>query len=325
MTQDTANLPATTADKAPLSAGGKVAAIVPANVEQAWRMAQAVHAASMAPKGFTKPEQIMVAMMHGMEVGLTPMAALQSIAVVNGMPTIWGDGALGLVRASGLLDDFAEEVTGDGMAMVATCTVRRVRQRSPVVRTFSAEDAKRAGLWGKSGPWQSYPRRMLQMRARSYALRDGFADVLRGLHVHEEARDITPYSETHTVPSERVTIAALEAQAEDVADVDPETGEVAPSEPEAPEETVSQPAQEPAGAPPRLTPAERRRQTVDDLAARIENATTFAELAELAQEQTKLTPAMEKAGGEWPEECRRLGAAIMARQAELSAAPEDAA
>jgi hypothetical protein len=54
------------------------------------------------------------------------------------------------------------------------------------------EDAKRAGLAGKQGPWQQYPKRMLQMRARAFALRDVFPDVLRGVYVAEEAADMPP-------------------------------------------------------------------------------------------------------------------------------------
>ena len=60
-----------------------------------------------------------------------------------------------------------------------------------MVREFSMQDAKQAGLTGKQGPWSQYPRRMLQMRARAFALRDVFADVLRGVHVAEEAQDIS--------------------------------------------------------------------------------------------------------------------------------------
>jgi hypothetical protein len=57
---------------------------------------------------------------------------------------------------------------------------------------FSVADAKKASLWGKAGPWQSYPDRMLQMRARGFGLRDKFADALRGLSIAEEAMDIAP-------------------------------------------------------------------------------------------------------------------------------------
>ena len=63
-------------------------------------------------------------------------------------------------------------------------------------------DAKRAGLAGKSGPWTQYPRRMLQMRARGFALRDAFPDLLRGLVTAEEAMDYP----TPTPPREPVQV-----------------------------------------------------------------------------------------------------------------------
>lgn len=63
-------------------------------------------------------------------------------------------------------------------------------REEPVERTFSEAAARRANLWGKSGPWQQYPERMLQMRARAFALRDVFCDVLRGLGSAEEQGDI---------------------------------------------------------------------------------------------------------------------------------------
>lgn len=182
---------AKTTTKAPLRATGALSPIVPQTIEEAFRLAAAVVAARMAPKGFDTPEKAMVAIMHGLEVGLTPMAALQSIAVVNGFPTIWGDGALGLVRGSGQLAGFREWTTGEGDERVAHCEVTR-RGEGALCRSFSVADARRAGLWSKQGPWQNYPDRMLQMRARSFALRDGFADVLRGLRIREEVDDYEP-------------------------------------------------------------------------------------------------------------------------------------
>ena len=175
-----------------LQAGGSVKAIVPQDFDGAWRIATAVTKAGMAPKGLETPEKAMVAIMHGMEVGLTPMAALQSIAVVNGRPTIWGDGALGLVQGSGLMEAHKEWFEGTGDTRKAYCTVKR--KGDPEIKTgeFSVADAKKASLWGKSGPWSQYPDRMLKMRARGFALRDGFSDVLRGLGIAEEVQDIQP-------------------------------------------------------------------------------------------------------------------------------------
>ena len=167
--------------------------IIPQDIEQAYRMAQLIHQSGTAPKGMDTPEKIVTAIIHGSEIGLPPMQALQSIAVINGRPTIWGDGALSLVRASGLLEDFEEVVKGTGDTMFAVCTAMRRGQATAIQHSFSMGDAKLASLLDKD-PWKKYPRRMLQMRARSWVLRDGFADVLRGLSVAEEARDITPSS-----------------------------------------------------------------------------------------------------------------------------------
>jgi hypothetical protein len=128
--------------------------------------------------------------MHGATVGLGPIAAVQSIAVIDGMPTIWGDGALSIVERSGLLDDMLEEYEVDAEeGLTAICTMRRRHRPTPIVNRFSMAMAEHARLLQKEGPWQSYPQRMLRMRARAWTIRDGFADVLRGLHIREEVDD----------------------------------------------------------------------------------------------------------------------------------------
>jgi hypothetical protein len=178
-----------------MQAGAPVRAIVPQDFEGAWRIASAICKAGMAPRGLDQPEKAMVAIMHGLEVGLTPMNALQSIAVVNGRPTIWGDGAIGLARASGLLEWMEEKFEGEGDSFTAICIVKRKGEPKPMRGDFSVGNAKKAGLWGKRGkqgeptPWITYPERMLKMRARAFALRDAFADVLKGLSIREEVQD----------------------------------------------------------------------------------------------------------------------------------------
>ena len=161
---------------------------------------------AMVPQSFRgKPEDIMLAIQMGSELGLAPMQALQNIAVINGRPSVWGDALIGLCRASPQCEDIEETVAGEGDAMTATCVATR-RGSSPVISAFSVADAKKAGLWGKTGPWTQYPKRMLQQRARGFALRDAFPDVLRGLWTAEEAADIAP-------PHAGVTIeAAAEPQ-----------------------------------------------------------------------------------------------------------------
>jgi hypothetical protein len=164
--------------------------------DDAYRFAKMVAASDFAPKDFkNKPESCLLAIQHGSEVGLSPMQSLQSIACINGRPSVWGDAALALVMGSPVCEHVRESIEGDGDSMVATCQAKRRGYENPTVARFSVADAKKAGLWGKAGPWTQYPKRMLQLRARGFALRDAFPDVLKGLVTAEEAQDYEPARE----------------------------------------------------------------------------------------------------------------------------------
>jgi hypothetical protein len=167
----------------PLRAGSKVQAIIPETVEEVFRIAKAIAASGLAPSGMKSAEQITIAIMHGAEIGLPPMQAVQRIAVVNGRPTIWGDAVPALLLSRGFkLREWETET-------VSFCEVTRP-DGTKIERSFSDADAKAAGLLGKAGPWTQYKRRMRQMRARGFAARDGAADVLAGLYISEEVQDI---------------------------------------------------------------------------------------------------------------------------------------
>jgi len=174
--------------KAPVSVGGKVGALIPQSFDEAYRLAQVLAASGMTPKDINTPEKVMVAIMAGAEIGMAPFQALQSFAIINGRPKLWGDGMMGVVRARGV--KVKEYFSGDGDAMIAWCEVTRPDTGEQTVRSFSVADAKVAGLWKKQGPWTTYPPRMLQMRARAWALRDGCADMLGGIQMAEEAQDV---------------------------------------------------------------------------------------------------------------------------------------
>ena len=130
---------------------------------------------------------IYIACSYGASLGMNPFQALQGIGVVNGKPTVYGDMLLGLIRP--LCQDFNEFF--DANTSTAVCQILRKGSRHPVQATFSWADAQRAGLAGKSGPWSQYPQRMMQMRARGFAIRDAFPDILSGIITREEAEDYT--------------------------------------------------------------------------------------------------------------------------------------
>lgn len=224
------------------------------------RFAKMVEGSGMAPKGMNAAA-IGVAIQMGFEVGMSPMQALQSTAVIHGRPAIYGDAAKALVEASGLMEDYDQwyEVdgkkltTGEGHARTPTpselkndtlicCVMSKRRGRAAMVSTFSVGDAKTATLWGKAGNWQTFPARMLMWRARGFNLRDNFGDVLKGLRTAEEAFDepveataaprVTPLHErlasraaslpTGPIPDAELVEPVKEAAPVDVAEPDPE-------------------------------------------------------------------------------------------------------
>jgi hypothetical protein len=181
------------------------------SLEDAFRFAKAIVSSGFAPRGMEKPESVLVALQWGAELGLTPMAALSNIAVVNGRPSLFGDAALALVRSSGQLESYSEEEVGErGKDSFGYKITAKRNGFDPQSETFTTADAKTAKLWGKAGPWTDYPARMLKFRARGFLLRDVFGDVLKGLRTMEEVRD-TPLEPINVTPADKVA-AGLTSQ-----------------------------------------------------------------------------------------------------------------
>lgn len=146
----------------------------------------------MIPKEYFKnPDNIVIAMLRGQRLGLDPIQSMEAIAMVNGKATLYGDHFLGvIIAASGYQGH--DEMTFDEIEKAeggpaATCTFYRNGQS--FTATYSKADAVRAGLWNSTPPWKKYPSRMLQMRARGFAGRNGFSDALKGMASYEEAKD----------------------------------------------------------------------------------------------------------------------------------------
>lgn len=174
-------------------------------VEGLKQYADVLFRGGLAPKGCVRLETVAAMIEVGRDVGLPVTQALANIAIVNGRPSIYGDGALALVRSSGLLEDFEETFEGEGDTLTAVCRVKRFGWAREKVERYSVADARKAKLWGKEGPWTTAPRRMLMFRARGFALRDEFGDVLIGLIFVEEAMDI-PAEPRQAEPVSVVTV-----------------------------------------------------------------------------------------------------------------------
>lgn len=161
----------------------------PQTFEQALTFAQYLADSDMVPKQYRgKAGDCLIAMQWGMEIGLKPLQALQSIAPINGKPSLYGDAGKALLLDAGcsIEEDDIEVIKAKGRAR---CKITRPG-RIPTERTFSIENAKTAGLWNKDGPWHQYPERQMAWRAFWFAARDAASDLLRGMGGAEEALDI---------------------------------------------------------------------------------------------------------------------------------------
>jgi hypothetical protein len=170
--------------------------MVATTLDEAIKIAGIIAKSKICPENLKdKPGDVLVAMQLGAEVGLKPLAAIQNIAVINGRPSIWGDAMLAICRQSKQFEYITERY--DEAKVMYTCIVKR-HNEPEFISTFSKEDAKLANLWNKQGAWTQYPKRMLQMRARGFALRDSFPDLLRGIITSEEAEDYPSEKRDHS-------------------------------------------------------------------------------------------------------------------------------
>jgi hypothetical protein len=213
----------------------------PQNLQQLEEFAKKVTGTSLVSPAYRgKPNDAFVAMLFGWEVAeLPPLTSLQFVAVINGKPAFFGDAMPGIALRKGMITDIEETVEGEGDAMTAVCRVTKANGKVAEQR-FSVADAKKAKLWGKSGPWTDYPRRMLQWRARSWAIRDAAPHLLFGPSV-EELRDIPARHagpelvKDVTPPVERLGPASAPPTHE------PDTGEVIDHAPEPEPERAPEP------------------------------------------------------------------------------------
>lgn len=202
--------------------------LIGSTLTERYRIAKAYYQGGMVPKSYKSAEQVMAGMQFAIELGLQPLTGLRNIAVINGNPSLWGDLPLALVRKSGKLVSIQEKIFDEedkeinienplGKPYLSVCETARKNEDGTISKMttfFTMDDAKRAGLLGRDNVWQTYPRRMLQMRARSQNLKDHFGDILLGASIAEydynyqpsenEFKDVTPQGEEIRNPSEEL-------------------------------------------------------------------------------------------------------------------------
>lgn len=189
---------------AKLAAGAPIAGIIPTTIDEAFRLADLIKQSGLAPYQLKTPQAVCVVLLKGLEIGLGPMAALECIGVINGKACLFGDGIPALLWSHAF--KLKEWYEGEGDKLTAKCLITRP-DGTEYPGEFSVQDAKDARLWdtrekvkrkiddewkevANDAPWHRYAKRMLKMRARGWCARDGASDVLKGIPIFEEQRDI---------------------------------------------------------------------------------------------------------------------------------------
>jgi hypothetical protein len=190
----------------------EIFSLKPKNLTEALEFAKIISDSDLTPKDFKgKIGNILIAMQWAHELGIPLMQGLQGIAVVNGRPSIWGDLGVALMQHHPAY----EWHDIDSKPESVTVTVKR-RGANPHSVTWDKARAVKAGLWNDTSKvytWGKFSQDMLYWRAMTRAIRDKFADALKGLSIVEETKDYHDLENAKELPQIEMPTRASEAKA----------------------------------------------------------------------------------------------------------------
>lgn len=169
---------------------------VPRDFDDAWRQAEVLSKADLVPKGFKgKPHDILITILTGAELGISPMQSLRNIPVINGK---------GFIESKLKVALCLQHPDCGGFDMVESSAVRAIfetKRKGKVTRfEFTLEDAKQAELLGKDN-WRKDPRSMLRARASGQLADIVWPDVVLGVGTKEDLDESDLAKALNTAPA----------------------------------------------------------------------------------------------------------------------------
>lgn len=224
------------------------APVVSSRLMERMTYAKALAAASLLPRAYrNEPANVLLAMEYGDALGLTAIAAIQGIHVIEGKPSASAALIGALVRRAG--HRLRVELSQDGTAATATI-IRADDPDFPFTCTWTMDRARAAGLLSKAGgTWSTYPQAMLKARAITEVARDACPEVLSGVQYTPEELGA---DDTHTATATWDQSATITGDGSGVAVppyVDGDTGEIVDAE--LVDDTAADEAPEPPTLPAR--------------------------------------------------------------------------
>lgn len=154
----------------------------PVDFQQAWQAASIFNKSGLYPK-FKGPEQMIMIIMRGRELGIGATSSLDVIDMIQGKPTMKAAGMLALVMQHKEVCKFIQCVESSSNKSV--WKTHRVGYPYETTSEFTIDDADRMGLTSKDN-WRKQPAIMLKWRACSQIIREVYPDIINGLYSVEE-------------------------------------------------------------------------------------------------------------------------------------------
>lgn len=187
-------------------------------LDYAYKIATAICGTALAPKDYrNKPEDGAAAILFGDDLGLAPLASLQNIFIVNGMPGMYARTMAAILISQG--HDLWTEHEDEG---TATVSGRRKGSERVETVTFTIEMARRAG-YTSNKKYETDPKSMLYARALAICCRRIAPDALLGMpFVVEELEELADEPGTYVAPERSATARLRSAITETAPVVDAE-------------------------------------------------------------------------------------------------------
>jgi hypothetical protein len=147
----------------------------------------------LLPKQYRNaPEDCLVAIEIGAELGMSPLGALQSLNVIQGKIAFPAETQMALMIQS---KDYHWHTLSSNKEIMETeiCVMKGRRKSWPegvvAETTYSVQEAKDGRLWGSSPSWKNHPADMIRHRCETRFIQTYYPDVTKGIASTEHMED----------------------------------------------------------------------------------------------------------------------------------------
>jgi len=155
---------------------------LPTTMAEAEQLAARLAQSALLPDGLRgKPADVLITLITGHELGLSPMQSVRGLHVVKGRAVMSADLAVGLVKRNSACRHFRLVASDD---KAATYETLREGEPEPTRMTFTIDQARQAGLVADN--WKRFPSAMLRARCSLALARAVYPDVLQGVFDPDE-------------------------------------------------------------------------------------------------------------------------------------------